>query len=208
MTPGLERIISAERFAPYLLAAGFDPKRALELYLWNMRVSAAFLPMICVSEVSVRNLTAHYIARVFGSDWWRDQPFHVLVGGKGKSIVLTTAENLANNARPVTHGRMTAALTFGFWVNMFLPRCEAALWTPLSDAFPEMPSDVDCRRLLTRLLHMQSLRNRIGHHEPIFQRNLMQDYADCLGLVRWMSAEKAAWIRPHCDVLRLMREKP
>ena len=103
---------------------------------------------------------------------------------------------------------MTAALTFGFWANMFLPRGEATLWTPLSDAFPEMPPDVDCGRLLAQLHGTLSLRNRIGHHEPIFQRNLTQDYADCLGLVRWMSAGKAAWIRPYCDVLRLMREKP
>lgn len=208
MTPGLERIISAERLGSYMSSSGFDRNRALRLYAWNMRMSAAFFPLIAAGEIAVRNLAAARIAQLFGPIWWDDPRFQRRLGGRGKGIVLRAVTKLNAEGKTATHGRLTSELSFGFWVNMLLPKYEHDLWMPLHSHFPDMDTSVDRDGLHSRLLHIQGLRNRIGHHEPIFQRNLTQEYADCLGLVRWMSAEKAAWIRPHCDVLRLMREKP
>jgi hypothetical protein len=49
---------------------------------------------------------------------------------------------------------------------------------------------------------------KIAHHEPIFHRNLLQDYANSLELVMWLRPAKAEWVRPHCAVASLLRAKP
>ena len=208
MTLGLELVISAERLETYLVAGGGDRDRAFRLYAWNMRISAAFFPLIAAAEISLRNLTADRIAKVYGPTWWPDASLQNLLGGRGKGILLRASKKLMTDGKKATHGRMTSELSFGFWVNMMLPKYENALWSPLHPHFPDLPLTVDRSVLHQRLLRVQFLRNRIGHHEPIFGRNLMQDYADCLGLVRWLNVEKAVWIAPHCDVMRLMRQKP
>lgn len=130
------------------------------------------------------------------------------MGKRGKGIVLRAADKITDSGKPETPGRVISELSFGFWVNMLLSKYDPVLWAPLHLSFPDLPLDVDRAGFHARLLQVQSLRNRIGHHEPIFTRNLTRDYADCLGLIRWLSADKAAWIAPHCDVMRLMRDKP
>ena len=208
MTDALESIISRERLGTYLAATGFDRERALNLYAWNMRIAAAFFPLLGAAEICSRNLIAARLEAVYGAIWWRSSQLHTTMGKRGKGIVLRVADKITDSGKPETPGRVIAELSFGFWVNMLLYKYDPVLWAPLHPHFPELPTDVDRTGLHLRLLQVQSLRNRIGHHEPIFARNLTQDYADCLGLVRWMNAEKAAWIAPHCDVMRLMRAKP
>ena len=103
---------------------------------------------------------------------------------------------------------MTAELGFGFWENMFLEKYTRDLWVNLHDSFPHLPSTVDQQIFKAKCEKIRDLRNKIAHHEPIFHRNLSQDYAHCLELIRWLSPAKAAWIRPHCAVATLLRAKP
>lgn len=208
MTDSLESIISRERLGTYLAATGFDKSRALSLYAWNMQIAAAFFPLLGAAEICSRNLIAARLEEVYAPSWWRNGQFHATMGRKGKGIVLRAADKVSDSGKPETSGRVVAELSFGFWVNMLLQKYDSVLWKPLHQPFPELPSDVSRGGLHARLLGVQSLRNRIGHHEPIFGRNLMRDFSECLGLVRWMNAEKAEWIRPYCDVPRLLREKP
>jgi hypothetical protein len=53
-----------------------------------------------------------------------------------------------------------------------------------------------------------ALRNRISHHEPIFKRDLLLDFGELMKLLAWICPSTSAWIRPHCQVAALMRQKP
>jgi hypothetical protein len=208
MSDALETIISRERLGTYLAASGFDRERALELHAWNMRVAAAFLPLIGAAEICCRNLIAKRLEAAFGPEWWRESAFHRIAGKTGKGITLRAADKIADSGKPETLGRVISELSFGYWVNMLLPKYEVPLWTPLHPWFPELPATENLASLHLRLASVHELRDRIGHHEPIFRRDLSRDYADCLGLVRWLNVAKANWITPICDVPRLMRRKP
>ena len=208
MPRGLEEIISSERLGPYLRESGFNLERALALYAWNMRLGSAFLPLLSSAEIGLRNLISRRLVATFGPTWWADPGFLAVAGSKGKGIVKRAENTLSRNGHAATSGRMTAELSFGFWENMLLPKYLAALWTPLHPHFPDLPASVDLTIFGERASKVCGLRNRIFHHEQIFQRNISQDYAECLEFIGWLSSTKAGWIKPQCDVMKVMRGRP
>ena len=208
MIAELEIIISPERLGTYLKSAAFDKHRALALYAWNMKVSAAFMPLFSSVEICLRNLVVARMTAIFGACWWQEAAFLNILGSEGKGIVKRAERKIVKRGTVVNGGRMTAELSIGFWEKMLLPKYETALWAPLHDCFADLPAQIDLALLYVRCGSVRELRNRISHHEPIFQRNISQDYADCLELTSWLSAAKAAWIRPHCDVMAVLRQKP
>lgn len=50
---------------------------------------------------------------------------------------------------------------------------------------------------------LRQFRNRIAHHEPIFERALKADYASLLEVARWMHPDLAEWTDhfSHCSPL-------
>ncbi|MEV5080690.1 hypothetical protein AB0K74_18235 [Streptomyces sp. NPDC056159] len=64
----LEPLISRPRLAPFL-AATATPAAAMELYLWNVRLSAAFGEVIALAEVILRNAMAEQLATAYGATW-------------------------------------------------------------------------------------------------------------------------------------------
>ena len=64
----LNHVLSEQRLGKYRRFAG-DEKRALDLYLWNMEISAGFMVPLHVFEVSLRNAVAEAIAASHGKDW-------------------------------------------------------------------------------------------------------------------------------------------
>ncbi len=210
MSAILEAIISSDRLGTYCKAVGHDVDRALALYAWNMKLSASFMPLLCSAEICLRNLAMQRVKAVFGPHWWQNNAiFEILESkGKGKGIVKRAENKIVKSGNLADGGRMTAELTFGFWQNMLLPKYQAALWSPMHENFPDLPANVDQTALHNKCGIVRELRNRISHHEPIFQRNISQDYAECLELISWLSTAKSVWIKPHCNVMALMRQKP
>ena len=208
MSAALEAIITKERLGRYLTESGFDLDRALQLYAWNLKISAAFVPLLCAAEISLRNIVMVRSSAVFGPVWWQSSAFLGLAGSTAKGIVKSAENKIVDRGIVPTTGRMTAELSFGFWENMLLPKYQPALWTPIHLHFPDLPTRVDRQTLYERCGKIRVLRNRISHHEPIFRRNISQDYADCVEFIGWLSSAKAAWITPHCNVMALMRTKP
>ncbi len=208
MSPTLEAIISPERLSTYRKAGGHDVARALDLYAWNMKISASFMPVLSSAEICLRNLIVPQLTSVFGTTWWQSQALFTILGGKGKGIIKRAENKITAHGNPVDGGRMTAELSFGFWQNMLLPKYKTPLWSSLHSSFADLPARIDQAGLHRKCGIVRELRNRISHHEPIFQRNISQDYADCLELTSWLSTAKARWIKPHCNVMTLLRQKP
>lgn len=108
----------------------------------------------------------------------------------------------------VTAGRVTAELSFGFWRNMLLPKYEAALWTPVHTHFQDLPANVGLLELEGSCERVRILRNRVSHHEPLIGRNITIDYSQTLELLRWLSSEKEAWLKPRLEIMAILRQRP
>ncbi len=205
----LAEVISPLRLGTYLNAAGHDVDRALQLYLWNAKIGEAFHLPIQAVEVGLRNRVSDGLRMAFGQEWWRNDAFLATVQGKRIDDIEVTRRRLRSKNRPMITGQIIAGLSFGFWVAMLAPRYYPPIWSRhLYAAFPHLDSTTTLRAIHRETSAIADFRNRIWHHEPIFRRDLSVDYARCLKILNWLCPTKAAWIKPHCRVAQMLREKP
>lgn len=205
----LSEIISPLRLGTYLSAAGHDPDRALNLYLWNAKMGEAFHLPIQAVEVGLRNRVSDGLQTAFGNEWWRDTQFLQLAIQRRQQDIEVVKRRLARQGRSLATGQVIAGLSFGFWVSMLDGRYNPGIWgAHLRTAFPDLPASINRGALRERAGAIADLRNRISHHEPIFKRNLSTEYSKCMEMLHWLCPEKAKWIKPHCRVPLVLREKP
>lgn len=81
------------------------------------------------------------------------------------------------------------------------------LWRPvLHKAFPH--AKLPRKDVHNPLDQLRLLRNRIAHHEPIFQRPLADDYQSILLILSWICPDTAAWITHHSTVPAILAARP
>lgn len=196
--------LSWPRFAPYLARAGGDMTTAVQLYWWNVGVSAAFYAPLHCLEVTLRNSLHLRLTIVFGrTDWWESAPLYK----NGRRMVDDARCKLTTRARPYTADDMVAELSFGFWVSLVSGIYHRTLWTPfLHTAFPSYRGP---RRQLHGELHTMLLfRNRIMHHEPIHHRHLEADHQTILRLLGQLSPDMAKQLKLYDQVESVLGQRP
>jgi hypothetical protein len=203
----IERLIGADRFAPYLTAAG-SRLDALRLYSWNAAIAGAFLGPISMVEVALRNAVSTQLRAAFGPAWYTDTTFLALDSSS------RTRDNIANAsgrivravpARPVTEGRIVAELYLSFWVYLLRPALSRTLWPVIRPAFAKYTH----RKSLVRHLEpVTSFRNRVAHHEPIFNRHPKEMYEGLLTVASMLSEDLAQWIDHHARVRSILSDGP
>ena len=208
----LPRVISAPRFATYLQAMGNDIESALKLYQWNLEVSAAFIVPLQVCEVSARNGIVDVLEMVHGQNWpWSNGFIRTLPSPRHHYNPKNDLQSVAQ--RMPTAGKVVAELKFAFWENMLTRRHDQSLWTPhFRTAFPHSDNTIPtykARRISKPALEsVRKLRNRIAHHEPIFTRNIADEYANIHDIISWRSPTAAAWMDKTQGVTALIPTKP
>ncbi|MDO4636016.1 MAG: Abi family protein [Lautropia sp.] len=185
-----------------------DPKAALELYAWNAEISGALLFPLHVCEVAIRNAVAEVLETIHGEHWPREQAFKRLLHKKMRDD-LQTAANKAGN----TTSKVIPELTFSFWQHMFTSRYDSRIWNKyLHDVLPNLPPGQSISepraKINDHLERVRILRNRIAHHEPIFKRNLQDDYDTILRLVGWRCQFTADWMDEHQRVRHILGKSP
>lgn len=203
----LQRRLTAERLAPYVRAAGTVPA-ALRLHRWNTAISAAFFEDLANLEVVLRNalderLQAWHLAQHGNGDWW-DDPGGVLEPQRHEDV----AAAKVRVKKTLTHGRVLAELTFGFWRFLLSGRYEATLWTPvLRHAFPHL-KPASRRMVGEPAERLNRLRNRIAHHEPIHGMALAALHADVLAVAAMICPVTEDWIRRTSRVQATLALRP
>jgi hypothetical protein len=222
--PWLELWLSAPRLGRHLAATGDDRARALRLYDWNARISAAVLRDLAHFEVALRNaydgaLTA---ATPSGQPHWTFVPAAVfpplyrtkrIAGGSTQRTdvnrkpreILDAAVGAAGG-RSASPGKVIANLTFGFWRYLSSKAHEKSLWVPyLHAAYPPKTnrSDVDAR-----VGRMHNLRNRVAHHEPLLRTDLLAGLDDLLWVAERLDPSIAQYISATSDVRTLNACRP
>lgn len=207
-------VISAPRFATYLRASANDVNRALELYHWNLEVSAAFIVPLQICEVAVRNGVVEAIEAVHGPNWpWSNGFIRSLPVPKSAHHYnpLTNLRSVA--ARQPTTGKVVADLNFAFWEKTLTVGQDTRLWIPHLHAVfpgisPTIPAPVARSAAFSALQHIRHFRNRIAHHEPIFARTLTDDYARIREVIGWRRPVAADWMDRVERITGLLAARP
>ncbi|WDJ04170.1 hypothetical protein JH314_16705 [Xanthomonas campestris] len=171
---------------------------ALSLYSWNSQVSGALLTPLHVCEVVVRNAVADALASVYGERWPWSPSFEQSL--PNPAVGYSPRKDLFNARRSApTTGKVIPELKFVFWQKMFTSRHDLRLWQPhMSAVFPHLDhsqaTSVSRNTIYSNLEQVRGLRNRIAHHEPIFARNLSEDYRKVSELIGYRCLLTAAWI--------------
>ena len=71
-----------------------------------------------------------------------------------------------------------------------------------------MPRIKNRHGLHSSLENLRTLRNRIAHHEPIFDRQLEQDYKVTMAVLGGLSPITLQWIKHHCRVPEVLAVRP
>lgn len=209
----LETSLSPERIATYVRETGGNREHALRLYTWNTAVSAAFYGPLQGLEVALRNAMHRQLGIRYGADWYDNKACGFDSGALAR--IDDAKSTLARNSYNVDPPHVVAELPFGFWVSLLGKGGWAAypdtgkrnydmtLWRPaLYKAFPHSRrSRTDTHRPLD---YLRTFRNRIAHHEPIFNRHLEQDFRSILEVAGWICPQTASWIRHHSRVEDLL----
>lgn len=201
--------ISDARLSTYLRAAGFDEARALDLYLWNVRLGEAFHLSIQAVEVALRNRVSEVLVQEFGSDWWLSERLLAVLDDERRQDLALVLTRIRNRKLLQDHGQVVAGLSFGFWVALLHKKYNPMIWSRhLRGGFPDLPSDRSRKSLELASRRVAQLRNRIWHHEPIIKLDLSAEYGNLMTVLEWISWPKADWIRRNSRVPTLLREKP
>lgn len=209
----LETSLSPERMSTYVKAAGGDREQALRLYTWNTAVSAAFYGPLQGLEVTLRNAMHRELRGAYGPAWY-DNPACGLDAGTLDRID-KAKRTLQKNGYAIDPPHVVAELAFGFWVSLLgkgghgrtpdtsKRNYDMTLWrTALYKAFPHSRSS---RVAIHKPLdYLRTFRNRIAHHEPIFDRDLAADFRSILTVSRWICPQTAGWIEHHSRVEKLL----
>ena len=198
-----EYSLSEERLKPYQRLAT-SPDDVIPLYLWNIALSSALMPIIALLEVTLRNHVDGAISRVapqwLENEWegWKpykqkDYDKHIRRVNTEFEQFQTLQRKLGTKAR---RGQYIAELTFGFWTGLFKSHYKTLVWVKagaLKQVFPHMTGKRKdpVSEIAHRLKRIRLLRNRIFHHEPIFHPHypLKEIYNDMIELLTWMNPE-------------------
>ncbi len=205
--------LSASRLDRYLAASHRNKRLALALYRWNAEVSGALMVPLSLCEVVLRNSIAEAIENVYGAHWF------VSGGGLERSIPRPRVgynpfnDLVRARAGHSTAGKVIPELKFMFWVSMLTSRHDNRLWNQsIKTVFPNLPARwapaISRKVLHDQVETVRILRNRIAHHEPIFERDIMADYQRFRTIVYWRSREAATWMDGIESVTSLAARKP
>ena len=200
----VERWLSPPRWARYLDAVDGDRGRALVLYEWNARASAAVLHDLAHLEIGLRNAYDRVLAAATpGGDWtdpagplfapiWRTRRHQRVDVNQRCRQALAEARRVAGAGVP--RGKVVAELTFGFWRYLSSAAHEKSLWVPhLHRAFARRTrrhDDVD-----RPVADLNRLRNRAAHHEHLLTVDLRQAHRTGVALADRIDPDLGAHLR-------------
>ena len=171
-----ERIMSQKRMNRYLTACGGDSRKAMTLYRYNLQLSQETFTIISCFEVALRNAIDEKLTPSMGTEWLKDS---IMPGGAFASPILYKTHDIIDRAyhklltdNLYSHSKLLASLEFGIWKYMFSPVQYRVTGRTLLSIFPNKARSTpqvqyNHSYIFNELDKINTLRNRIAHHEPI-----------------------------------------
>ena len=171
-----QQIVSEDRLQRYVKACNGNQAKAIVLYRRNVAVSLEMFAVVGAFEIALRNSIDRVMKSNFGDDWLRNA---ILPGGifdtpscRDHARIIRSAYEKLNRQGRYTHTHLLSKMEFGIWKYMFSSPQFRAANRVLLQAFPNKPTSTrevqyNNTFIFNELDHVNSLRNRIAHHEPI-----------------------------------------
>ncbi len=195
--PGIEDILSADRFGTYLAWAGGDRNKAVALYTLNALLSESLQLPLHMLEVSLRNRIHQVMTNAHGGTWF-DMPEHQLNATQAEMLA-RARQDLTDKGKDDTPARLVAALTFGFWTAMLGKEYENLWQQTLKDIARREDGKGLRRKDFTKSLGaIRTLRNRLAHHETVLYWDLPKHYGNILQMIGWLSPVALDWCQAYC----------
>lgn len=201
--------LSRARLTRYLRSAGFKKGHAVSLYVWNTELSESFDFPLHIMEVAVRNNIHAALQQLFANDWHIDGAFRALLPADHLKRLNQAESQVVNNYPTCTVDQIVAALSFGFWTALLKAHFDAAIWTThLRSVFPNLPGGHTLKDVRIRVSNVNWFRNRVAHHEPIYETNLTNYYSEITSILAWVDMGLLNWVRAHSRVPTVIRSRP
>lgn len=195
----LEEVLSSERINAYIMPGDPSLDTAIERYLWNMRLAEALWSSFHLTEVTLRNRINKTFSEFYGENWLLNPPKELLLSERN----LTNLKNVKDrfNAeqdkkkphlrRALTNNDLVAGVDFGFWTYLFKSKYDP-IWNRkgvMQQVFPNMPADssLELIEIHDILYRIKKLRNRVAHHDPVYDGPYKEVYAEILMLLEFLS---------------------
>ncbi|MGE3608586.1 MAG: hypothetical protein AB7I27_03275 [Bacteriovoracaceae bacterium] len=170
----------------------FQKKDLYECYMFNERVSKEIRYILAQFEVLLRNKVDQAYSNRFGVDW--------ITNGKVKFsqdeiISIKEAERrIRKNGKTITHQRLIAKLSFGFWSRLFNSPYSQITSGFKDQIFPRnstrfVKSPLTMSEIRDRLVSLNKMRNKVSHQEFILDAKyeVSKVHQDCIDLMNLMS---------------------
>jgi hypothetical protein len=206
----ITKALSTVRLGTYSCATGSSATiQPLDVYVWNALVSGAFFSSLHICEVIVRNAISSALEMKYGEAWPWDQGFERTLPSVRKNDLASARRGVPSGST----GKVIAELKLAFWCNLLTARQDAHLWNScLRVAFPLLPIPLTvpgARRLLFDDMEaLRRFRNRIAHHEPIFEYALESHHKRIKRLIRWRCEETTEWLAQWEIVTHALATRP
>lgn len=192
----LTNALSTPRIGVYI--AKTTPKTCLEstsLYFYNVLLCESLYPAIHILEITLRNNINEALKQSTGQSDWYDIPY-LLINNQTSQVAQAKTKILQSN-KPITSDQIVSELSMGFWVGLFNAAYEHPLWRKynklMSQTIPRASKHQRTRDNLSRRLNpIRELRNRVFHHESIWdQRDLDQVHTTIYEVLKWLNPDMA-----------------
>lgn len=206
----IRRTISADRFAAYHRSGDRDDFDVLARYLWNAMLCEALYPAMQAFEVALRNSLYSAIESVYPASAgdcndvtsWLDFRVPIIHPNEVHRISDAKSE-LSRRGKPLTVGGLVAELNLNFWRKLLhKPYGDRAITAPgnfwprlIPAVFPAVDRKFNnIARISDAVDQIHAMRNRMFHHEPIFDR-VLQKHGTLLRVIHWIEPELGATVR-------------
>jgi hypothetical protein len=219
----LERAFSPQRLLAYRDPADRDAADGVARYLWNLALVGAMQPVLHTLEVTFRNEVHRAAAKItatrgFAHDRipsWLDAKPTMLMEHEQRKVE-NAKDLLGSDARSQTEGHLIAKLDFGFWVALCRHSYDdwrssgPRLWPrALEYSFRWRPAHITTRSQLHRRFDaIRDFRNRVAHHEPIWDRDYLNQHEYIIESLSWMSPKLAGAVRVMSSAAAVYNEGP
>ena len=182
--------LSADRLSKYLERSGKSLGGAIDLYEKNTSLSEAFYTPLHCLEITLRNRLDKRMEARFGPAWLTKPD--VPLADDARLTIDKARRSLGRGEH--AHGAIVAELGLGFWVGLMATRYDATIWrSTLHAAFRIEGRGPNRSVVHGRMNALRRFRNRVAHHEPIFDRDLIATHQEIIEAINWMCPRTARW---------------
>ena len=216
------KIVSKDRLDSYKLLESDSYELLLARYIFNIKISETFYPILSALEIALRNNIYNAVCNIKGKNWLINEiNSQSILSINERNLLIESYNKLSKKhyGKTITESGLIAELTFGFWVNLCKKSYKNSLWDKqnfFGNVFPDFdnyftsPTWDKTKVIFPELKNILILRNRIFHHEIIINnKNGIENIYDKSERVLYsLSTDYADLFKDSFRFKEIIKQKP